>query len=109
LLALENIFSKKVKPWRLVMIFIFGLVHGMGFAGALSQSGLPSYAFATALISFNIGVELGQLSIILLMYFLVAKPLSNKMYYRKTIVVPSSILIAAIAAFWTVERIFASF
>jgi hypothetical protein len=109
LLALENIFSKKVKPWRLVMVFIFGLVHGMGFAGALSQLGLPSYAFATALISFNVGVELGQLSIILLMYALVAKPLSHKVYYRKVIVLPSSILIAAVAAFWTIERIYASF
>jgi hypothetical protein len=108
-LALENIFSKKVKPWRLVMVFIFGLVHGMGFAGALSQLGLPSYAFATALISFNVGVELGQLSIILLMYFLVAKPFANKSYYRKAIVMPTSILIAAIAAFWTVERIYSSF
>ena len=108
-LALENIFSKKVKPWRLVMVFIFGLVHGMGFAGALSQLGLPSYAFATALISFNVGVELGQLSIILVMYLLVAKPFANKPYYRKAIVLPSSLVIAGVAAFWTVERIYAAF
>jgi hypothetical protein len=107
-LALENIFSKKVKPWRLVMVFIFGLVHGMGFAGALSQLGLPSYAFATALVSFNVGVELGQLTIILVMYALVAKPFAAKPYYRKVIVLPSSILIAAVAAFWTVERIYAA-
>jgi hypothetical protein len=107
-LALENIFSKKVKPWRLVMVFIFGLVHGMGFAGALSQLGLPSYAFATALISFNVGVELGQLSIILVMYALVAKPFAQKAYYRRAIVLPSSIIIAAVAAFWTVERIYAA-
>jgi hypothetical protein len=109
LLALENIFSNKVKPWRVVMVFIFGLVHGMGFAGALSQLGLPSYAFATALISFNVGVELGQLSIILLMYALVAKPFSHKIYYRKVIVLPLSILIAAVSAFWTIERVYASF
>ena len=108
-LALENIFSKKVKPWRLVMVFIFGLVHGMGFAGALSQLGLPSCAFATALISFNVGVELGQLSIILVMYLLVAKPFANKPYYRKAIVLPSSLVIAGVAAFWTVERIYAAF
>jgi len=109
LLALENIFSKKVKPWRLLMVFIFGLVHGMGFAGALSQLGLPSYAFATALISFNVGVELGQLTIILIMYAFVAKPFAAKPYYRKAIVLPSSILIAAVAAFWTIERIYTSF
>lgn len=105
-LAVENIFSTRVKPWRLVMVFIFGLVHGMGFAGALSELGMPSYAFATALISFNIGVELGQLTIILLMYFLVARIFSQKQWYRKIIVVPSSLLIALIAGYWTIERIF---
>ncbi len=105
-LAIENIFSTRVKPWRLVMVFIFGLVHGMGFAGALSALGMPSYAFATALISFNIGVELGQLTIILLMYFLVARVFSQKQWYRKIIVVPSSLLIAFIAGYWTIERFF---
>src|ERR1700679_706217 len=69
-LAIESIVSDKVKPWRLVMVFLFGMVHGMGFAGALSQLGMPQYAFATALISFNVGVELGQLAIILLLFFL---------------------------------------
>src|SRR6185437_380209 len=58
-LAIENIISDKIKPWRLVMVFLFGMIHGMGFAGALSQLGMPQYAFATALISFNVGVELG--------------------------------------------------
>lgn len=106
LLALENIFSKKVKPWRLLMVFLFGLVHGMGFAGALSELGLPDYAFASALVSFNVGVELGQLTIILLMYWLVAKPFSQKVYYRKAIVLPGSIAIALVAAFWTIERIY---
>lgn len=106
LLALENIFSKKVNPWRLVLVFIFGLVHGMGFAGALSSLGMPSYAFATALISFNIGVELGQLTIILLMYLLVAKAFSKRLWYRKVIVIPASLLIALVAGYWTVERIF---
>ena len=105
-LAIENIFRSKVKPWRLLMVFIFGLVHGMGFAGALSELGMPSYAFATALISFNIGVELGQLTIILLMYFLVARLFAQKQWYRKVIVLPSSLLIAIIAGYWTIERIF---
>jgi len=46
-LAIENMVSDKVKPWRLVMVFLFGMVHGMGFAGALLQMGMPQYAFAT--------------------------------------------------------------
>jgi hydrogenase/urease accessory protein HupE len=106
LLAIENIFRSNVKPWRLLMIFLFGLVHGMGFAGALSELGIPSYAFATALISFNIGVELGQLTIILLMYFLIARLFAKKQWYRKIVVLPSTLLIAIIAGYWTIERIF---
>ena len=106
LLALENIYSTKVRPWRMLMIFLFGLVHGMGFAGALGELGLPRTAFAEALVSFNIGVELGQISIILIMYLLVVKNFSQKIWYRKGIVVPSSVLIASVAAYWTIQRIF---
>lgn len=105
-LAIENIMSDKVKPWRLVMVFLFGMVHGMGFAGALSQLGMPQYAFATALISFNVGVELGQLAIILFLYFCVAKIFSARSWYRRGIVIPISLLIALIASYWTFERIF---
>ena len=105
-LAVENITTREVKPWRLVMVFLFGMVHGMGFAGALSQLGMPQYAFATALISFNVGVELGQLSIILLLFFLVSKPLSKYLWYRSGVVIPVSVCIALIASFWTIQRIF---
>jgi len=107
-LAIENIYSDKVKPWRLIMVFIFGLVHGMGFAGALNDLGMPEYAFATALISFNIGVELGQLSIILLMYFAVSRQFSQLKWYRSKLVIPACIVIAGIASYWTIERIFIS-
>lgn len=106
LLALENVISDKVKPWRMLMVFLFGLVHGMGFAGALAELGMPRNAFATALVAFNIGVELGQLSIILTMYFLVARTMSRKPWYRRRIVIPASLAIALVAAYWTVERIF---
>jgi hydrogenase/urease accessory protein HupE len=105
-LALENIFSKQVKPWRLVMIFLFGLVHGMGFAGALSEQGMPQYAFANALIAFNVGVELGQLTIILVMYLLVARTMAGQPWYRSRVVIPSSLAIALVALYWTVERTF---
>jgi len=105
-LAIENIMSDKVKPWRLVMVFLFGMVHGMGFAGALAGLGMPQYAFATALISFNVGVEIGQLTIILLLYFLVSRQFSTRLWYRQRIVVPVSVVIMLVAAFWTVQRIF---
>lgn len=106
ILALENVFSSKVRPWRLAMVFLFGLVHGMGFAGVLGDLGMPSNAFATALVAFNVGVELGQLSIILFMYVTVALTMAKRPWYRKTIVIPASLIIAAIALYWTIERTF---
>jgi hypothetical protein len=105
-LAIENIMSDKIRPWRLITVFIFGMVHGMGFAGALSQLGMPQYAFGIALISFNVGVEIGQLTIILLLYFFIAKVFSGQVWYRRRIVIPVSVLIALVASFWTVQRIF---
>lgn len=105
LLALENIYSGKTGPWRMAMIFVFGLVHGMGFAGALAETGLPGNAFAEGLVGFNVGVELGQLSIIAGMYLLVQRLFSAKPWYRRRIVIPASAGIALVAAYWTVERI----
>lgn len=107
--ALENIFTNKVKPTRLGIVFLFGLIHGMGFAGALSEIGLPQNAYLLSLVMFNVGVELGQITVILLAYILIAKWFSKKPYYRHRIVMPLSIGIACIAAYWVVERIFFSY
>jgi hypothetical protein len=104
ILAIENIFFTNLKPWRMIMVFAFGLVHGMGFAGALSELGLPSYAFAHALLSFNIGVELGQLYILFFMYAAFKLFFENKIWYRKLVLIPSNVAIAAVAIFWTIER-----
>ncbi len=103
--ALENIFSPRLKASRIAVVFLFGLVHGMGFAGALGQIGLPKKDYLLSLVMFNAGVELGQITIILLAYFLIAKWFGDKPYYRKAIVIPLSVLIAATAGFWTVERL----
>jgi hypothetical protein len=103
--ALENIFSPRLKASRVAVVFLFGLVHGMGFAGALGQIGLPKKDYLLSLVMFNVGVELGQMTIILLAYFLIAKWFGDKPYYRKAIVIPISVLIAATAGFWTVERL----
>jgi hypothetical protein len=103
--SLENIFSPRLKASRVGIVFLFGLVHGMGFAGALGKLGLPQNAYLLSLVMFNVGVELGQLTIILLAYFLLGKWFGNKPYYRKFIVIPISAAIAIIAAIWTVQRI----
>lgn len=103
--ALENIFSPKLKATRIGVVFLFGLVHGMGFASALGQLGLPQNYYLTSLLMFNLGVELGQITVIVAAWFLLAKWFGNKPYYRKAIVIPLSILITAIAAYWVVERV----
>ena len=104
--ALENIFSPRLKASRIGIVFLFGLVHGMGFANALGQLGLPQTSFLTSLIMFNVGVELGQISVILLAFFLLGKWFGDKTYYRKLVVIPISSMIVAIAGFWTIQRIF---
>ena len=104
--AMENIISPKLRTARIGIVFLFGLVHGMGFANALGQLGLPQNSYLTSLLMFNVGVELGQLTVILTAYFLFARWFGNKPYYRKAIVIPLSVIIALIAAFWTIQRIF---
>ena len=104
--ALENIFSPKLRASRIGIVFLFGLVHGMGFAGALSALGLPQKHFLTTLITFNVGVELGQISVILLAYLLFGRWFSGKEFYHRRVVVPISVCVVAIAGFWTVQRIF---
>ena len=104
--ALENVFSPKLKASRIGVVFLFGLVHGMGFAGALGHLGLPKDSYLTCLVMFNAGVELGQLTVILAAYFLLARWFGDKPYYRKRIVIPLSIIISIIAAYWTVQRLF---
>ena len=71
--AVENIFAKGLNPWRPLIIFGFGLLHGLGFASVLAEFGLPDYAFVPALIGFNIGVEVGQLFVIAVMFLCVVQ------------------------------------
>lgn len=103
--ALENMLLTELKPWRIMLVFMFGLVHGLGFASALNEIGLPRNKFATSILSFNLGVELGQITIILLVFGLIVSRFGKKPWYRKRIVYPLSIAIALVAAFWTIQRI----
>lgn len=105
-IALENIFSPRLKKARVGVVFLFGLVHGMGFAGALGQLGLPQHSYLLSLVMFNIGVELGQTTIILGAFFLLGKWLGGKPRYREYVVIPLSAMIALVAAFWTIQRLF---
>jgi len=105
-IALENIFSPRLKASRIIVVFLFGLIHGMGFAGVLQELGLPEKSYLTSLVMFNVGVEAGQVGIILAAWFLVARWFKDPTGYRRYIVVPLSVIIAATALFWTIQRIF---
>ena len=104
--GIENIFVKTVKIRRIVVVFLFGLLHGMGFAGVLSQLGLPESDFVTALVFFNIGVEAGQLFVITVAFLCVFWLLKNQQLYRQWVVIPVSALISLIGLYWTYERLF---
>lgn len=102
--AVENIFTTELKPWRYAVVFGFGLVHGLGFASAFASVGLARQNFLTGLIGFNLGVEGGQLAVIA-GAFLAVGWFRHRPWYRRGIVIPASSLIALIALFWTVQRI----
>jgi hydrogenase/urease accessory protein HupE len=103
--AVENIFRSELKSWRVALVFAFGLLHGLGFAGALRDLGLPRSEFATALLTFNVGVEAGQLAVIAAAFLLVGWHFAHRTWYRARIVVPASTLIACVAVYWTIERL----
>jgi uncharacterized membrane protein YczE len=104
-IAIENIFFKDLTKWRPLVVFIFGLLHGLGFAGILNEIGVsPSYLI-TSLISFNIGVELGQLAVIIICYVLIGFWFGSKSWYRSRLTTPLSALIAVIGLFWFVQRV----
>jgi HupE / UreJ protein len=104
--AVENMLISQLKPWRVLLVFLFGLIHGMGFASSLNEIGLPNGKFFSAILSFNLGVELGQVAVIAAVFFLLINPFKNKPWYRKRIVYGVSACIALVAACWVVERVF---
>jgi hypothetical protein len=101
--ALENIFHPRYTPWRLILVFIFGLVHGLGFAGALRALQLPTPSLIVGLLGFNVGVEGGQLAVISIA-LAATFWLRDPAIYRKAVVVPGSLIIAAAGLWWMVQR-----
>jgi hypothetical protein len=102
--AVENIIHSKMNPWRLVIIFVFGLVHGLGFAAGLLNADLPKSQMLSSVLSFNLGVEIAQIAIICVLFILVYK-IKKKHWYTERIVYPVSSLIACTALYWTIDRI----
>ena len=104
-IGVENLFSHKVQKRRLLLVFGFGLLHGLGFAGALKEFGMPPGDYVTALVSFNIGVELGQIAIVLAAFALFAGWFAHKTWYRQAVVLPVSGIISVLGLTWTVDRL----
>ena len=103
--GVENIWHRRLQKSRLVLVFAFGLLHGLGFASMLAEFGMPDDAFFTALISFNVGVEIGQLVVVILAYLGVGLWLGNKTYYRALVVIPGSLIITLVGLYWTWQRL----
>ena len=101
----ENIRNKSLGNARLVLVFAFGLLHGLGFASVLADFGMERDAFMTSLISFNVGVEFGQLTILAACFALVGFWFGQKSWYRKYVTIPASALITIIALYWMIERL----
>lgn len=102
LAALNNVWPRVTRrAWLLA--FGFGLVHGFGFASVLADLGLPQGALALSLAGFNIGVEIGQLSVVLLVVPAIFL-LRDRRFYRPLILVAGSCVIATVSSVWLVSR-----
>lgn len=104
-IAVENILITELKPWRIAVVFLFGLIHGLGFASALNEIGLPPNQFLLSILSFNVGVEIGQIIVIALVFGIIILPFGKQPLYRKSFVYPLSALIGVVALWWTIQRL----
>jgi hypothetical protein len=109
--AIENLFLEGMPGWRPLLVFVFGLVHGLGFAGFFGELGLPEGQFWSALIGFNIGVEIGQVAVVIAAALLVfcarryVTAIRPQDAYRRYVVLPASFAIAVTGIAWIVQRI----
>lgn len=103
-IAVENTMTDRLTPWRTAIVFLFGLLHGLGFAGVLTELGLPDEERVLALVTFNAGIEVGQLSVIALALSTLGW-FRHRAWYRRRLVVPVSVIIGLTGLVWTVERV----
>ncbi|MFK7877810.1 MAG: HupE/UreJ family protein [Paracoccaceae bacterium] len=117
--AIENIFARRLNTWRPAIVFGFGLLHGLGFASVLGDFGLPEAQFIPALLGFNIGVELGQLTVIAMAGIVVwlalqaaraahfpgeESAIEDYPVLFRAVSVTGSMCIALIGIWWVIER-----
>ena len=102
--ALNNL-KGTIEKRRWVMAFVFGLIHGFGFASVLADLGLPQDALVLALVGFNVGVEVGQMAIVVA-FVPIAFWLRTTRFYREGVLTFGSILVALVAGWWFIQRAF---
>ena len=102
--AFENTFFKKTTKWRPLVVFTFGLLHGLGFATLLTEYGLPKDNFISLLLAFNVGVEFGQFAVLLAAFILI-RLIYLKTEYKNQLKIPASILIGCTGLFWFIESL----
>lgn len=99
----ENLWRRELGKARLAVVFGFGLLHGLGFAGALTELAVDRATLVPALLCFNLGVEVGQVAVLAIMFVALGWARERE-DYRRRVIVPGSIGIAVLAAWWTVQR-----
>jgi len=104
--CIENLFSERLHRSRPVLVFVFGLLHGLGFATVLGEFGVAPSTLVVSLIGFNLGVELGQISVVVACFLLVGW-FRDQPWYRRRLSIPGSLVVGLVGAFWLVERLIA--
>ncbi|SFV80047.1 Membrane protein [hydrothermal vent metagenome] len=103
--AIENLLIKQSIKRKSIIVFLFGLIHGLGFATMLKEFEMAPETFLTTLIGFNVGVELAQIVIVSGVVVVLLTLRALQLNYRQLAIVPISILIAMIGLWWGVERL----
>lgn len=106
--GLDNLLARGGRDVRIWIALVFGLIHGFGFASVLREMGLPSGALGWSLFSFNFGVELGQLAVVLVVAAILWRIREYSAVAGQRIAVAGSIAVVVAGAFWFVERVFLS-
>jgi hypothetical protein len=101
--ALNNLFPV-VRERRWAVAFAFGLIHGLGFASVLADLGLKGWNLALALVGFNVGVEVGQLAIVLV-FIPIAYGLRATRFYRHAFMPGGALAIGCMAVYWLTLRV----
>jgi hydrogenase/urease accessory protein HupE len=104
--GVDNLLRGQGRDLRAWAAFAFGLIHGFGFANVLREFGLPSYALGWSLFSFNVGVEIGQLCVVVPLALLLRYIWKNNPFIAKRIAVAGSVVVIAAGGYWFIQRTF---